>query len=115
MTEIQRVVDELRFLLQREVIDQTDELAALVVEYSGHCHSTNARLRKCDECLKQGLRAEGLQLAEAAPNLLDLVALLDFAERPQLMEVVATYFFSPPTPSDCSPWDAARWRSGFPC
>ncbi len=98
MTEIQRVVDELRFLLQREVIDQTDELAALVVEYSGHCHSTNARLRKCDECLKQGLRAEGLQLAEAAPNLLDLVAVLDFAERPQLMEVVATYFFSPPEP-----------------
>ena len=98
MTEIQRVVDELRFLLQREVIDQTDELAALVVEYSGHCHSTNARLRKCDECLKQGLRAEALQLAEAAPNLLDLVAVLDFAERPQLMEVVATYFFSPPEP-----------------
>ena len=98
MTEIQRVVDELRFLLQREVVEQTDELANLLREYSDHCHTANVRLRRGNECLKQGLRSEALHLAEAAPNLLDVVAVLDFAERDQLLEVVAMYFFTPPEP-----------------
>jgi len=98
MTEIQRVVDELRFLLLREVVEQTDELADLVREYSDHCHTANVRLRRGNECLKQGLRSEALHLAEAAPNLLDVVAVLDFAERDQLLEVVAMYFFTPPEP-----------------
>ena len=98
MTEIQRVVDELRFLLLREVVEQTDELANLVREYSAHCHTANVRLRRGNECLKQGLRSEALHLAEAAPNLLDVVAILDFAERDQLLEVVSMYFFTPPEP-----------------
>lgn len=98
MTEIQRVVDELRFMLMQEVIDQTDELAALVRAYSDRCRAANLRLRKCDECLKQGLRSEALHLAEATPNLLDVVAVLDFAERPRLIEVVTMYFFTPPEP-----------------
>ena len=98
MTEIQRVVDELRFLLQREVVEQTDELADLVREYSAHCHAANVRLRRGNECLKQGLRSEALHLAEAAPNLLDVVAILDFAELDQLLEVVSMYFLAPPEP-----------------
>ena len=98
MTEIQRVVDELRFVLQREVVEQTEELAGLVRQYSAHCHDANLRLRRCDECLKQGLRSEALHLAEATPNLLDVIAVLDFAERDQLIEVVGMYFFTPPEP-----------------
>ena len=56
------------------------------------------RLRRCDECVKQGLRSEALHLAEAAPNLLDVVAVLDFPERQQMLDVVSMYFLSIPEP-----------------
>ncbi|MEI8020635.1 MAG: hypothetical protein WCH39_20700, partial [Schlesneria sp.] len=98
MNEIQRVVDELRFILQREVLEKTDELTNLVQEYSQLCHDVNARLRRCDECVKQGLRSEALHLAEAAPNLLDVVAILDFAERGELLDLIGMYFMTPPEP-----------------
>ena len=98
MNEIQRVVDELRFILQREVLEKTDELTTLVQEYSQLCHEVNARLRRCDECVKQGLRSEALHLAEATPNLLDAVAVLDFAERSELLDLIAMYFMTPPEP-----------------
>lgn len=98
MTEIQRVVDELRFLLQREVVEQSDELTSLLAKYSAQCREVNVRLRRCDECVKQGLRSEALHLADAAPNLLDAVAVLDFPERQQLLDVLSMYFLAPPEP-----------------
>jgi hypothetical protein len=98
MNEIHRVVDELRFVLQREVIEQSDELSTLVAAYSQLCHEMNLRLRRCDEYVKQGLRSEALHLAEAKPNLLDAVALLDFPERAELVEIVGMYFLTPPEP-----------------
>lgn len=98
MNEIQRVVDELRFLLQREVIENSAELIALLGEYSTQCHQVNVRLRRCDQCVKQGLRSEALHLAEAAPNLLDAVAVLDFPERAEMLELIGMYLLSPPEP-----------------
>ncbi|WP_010585441.1 hypothetical protein [Schlesneria paludicola] len=98
MSDIQQVVDELRFILQREVISQTGELSTLVKEYSRLCHEVNVRLRRCDDCIKQGLRSEALHLAEAKPNLLDSVAILDFPERDELIEVVNLCFLQPPEP-----------------
>lgn len=41
-------------------------------------HSTNKRLRKCDQLLRSGLRSEAIQEAETEPNLFDIVAELDF-------------------------------------
>lgn len=98
MSDLQQTVDELRFILQREVISQTGELSALVAEYSRLCHEANVRLRRCDDCIKQGLRSEALHLAEAKPNLLDTVAILDFPERDDLIEVVNLCFLQPPEP-----------------
>lgn len=98
MNEYQEVVDELRFILQREVIEQNDALTDLVARYSKYCHDVNVRLRRCEECLKQGLRSEALHLAEANPNLSDAVAVLDFSEREQLIEVVELYFLAAPEP-----------------
>ena len=98
MSDIQQVVDELRFILQREVIEQTDELTRLVAEYSRLCHDVNVRLRRCDDCVKQGLRSEALHLAESKPNLLDAVAILDFPERNELNDIVSLYFMTPPEP-----------------
>ncbi len=98
MNEIQRVVDELRFILQREVIEKSDELTELLDQFSQNCHQANVRLRRCDEYVKQGLRSEALHLAEAKPNLLDVVAVLDFAEREELIDLVSMYFLTPPEP-----------------
>jgi len=98
MTEIQQIVDELRFLLSRDVMERTEELTGLVTAYSEFCHEVNVRLRRCDACLKQGLRSEALHLAEAAPNLVDAVSVLDFPEREYLLEVVAMYSYAPPEP-----------------
>lgn len=98
MTTLQETVDELRFILQREVIEDRPELWTLVRRYSDLCHEANVRLRKCETCLKQGLRSEAIQLAEETPNLMDLVATLDFAERAQLIDVADMYFQEPPEP-----------------
>lgn len=98
MTDIRQTVDELRFLLQREAIEQSAELERLLTGYAAACHEANRRLRQCEECLKQGLRSEALHLAEASPNLLDYVALLDFPERGLLDEVVGIYSLPPPEP-----------------
>lgn len=98
MNNIQRIVDELRFILQREVVDQSEELDRLVAEYSQFCHDVNSRLRRCDQCLKQGLRSEALHLAEAEPNLLDAVAVLDFPERDELLDIITMYFLTEPEP-----------------
>jgi hypothetical protein len=98
MTEIQEVVDELRFILQREVIEQSDELTQLVKKYSSLCHDMNVRLRRCDQCLKQGLRSEALHLAQAEPDLLDAIAVLDFPERQDLIDLINMYFMPVPEP-----------------
>eukprot|EP00456_Euglypha_rotunda_P037227 TRINITY_DN285_c0_g1_i1.p1 TRINITY_DN285_c0_g1~~TRINITY_DN285_c0_g1_i1.p1 ORF type:complete len:981 (+),score=309.38 TRINITY_DN285_c0_g1_i1:2188-5130(+) len=98
MTNLQQVIDELRFLLQRDAIENTDELTNLLAEYSRHCHDVNVRLRRCGDRLKQGLMSEALHLAEASPNLLDVVALLDFPEREQFVDVIGMYFLTPPEP-----------------
>lgn len=98
MSDVQETVDDLRFILQREVIEDRPELWSLVRRYGSFCHEVNVRLRQCEKCLKQGLRSEAIQLAEVSPNLLDAVATLDFAERSQLQDVVDMYFEDPPEP-----------------
>lgn len=98
MNDIQQVVDELRFLVQREVVENSEELKELVAAYAAACVQVNDRLRKCDALLKQGLRSEALQLADAKPNLLDQIAVLDFPELQELIEILNLYFLSPPQP-----------------
>jgi hypothetical protein len=58
-------------------------LAELATAYAELCAQTNARLRRCLDCLRQGLYSEAVQLAETPPNVLDLVAALDFPRRDQ--------------------------------
>ena len=98
MNDIQQVVDELRFLVQREVVENSDELKELLESYSAACVEVNERLRKCDSLLKRGLRSEALQIAEAKPSLLDQVAVLDFPERDELVDIINLYFLPPPQP-----------------
>ena len=91
MADTQRIVDEVRFRLQSGDCELDDELKRLAGEYAGLCHVVNTRLRRCGDFLKQGLRAEAIQLADAEPNLLESFATVDFSERAEWDEIAALY------------------------
>lgn len=91
MADIQRIVDEVRFRLQSGDCELNDELKRLAGEYAGLCHVVNTRLRRCGDFLKQGLRAEAIQLADADPNLLESFATVDFPERSEWDEIASLY------------------------
>lgn len=94
MTDITRIVGEIRMYLQS--VDRTAQprMAAMAGELARACAEVNDRLSRCAGYLRQGLRSEALQLARTPPDLLDLVAVLDFPERPD--------------------WDAVALSHGWP-
>ena len=89
--DIQQVVEELRFFLQSSDRTSSDRLGVLAQEYARHCDEINIRLRRCQECLRKGLRSEAIHLADAKPPLLDQVTLLDFPERAEWDETTGMY------------------------
>lgn len=91
MADVQRIVDDVRFRLQSGDCELSDDLKQAAASYASACHDVNNRLRRCGEFLRQGLRAEAIHLAEAEPNLLDSIAVVDFAERREWDEVVNVY------------------------
>lgn len=56
---------------------------SLAADYARLCQEANQRLESCAAMLKKGSEYQALQLAEAEPVLLDLVAALSFAEAPE--------------------------------
>jgi len=50
----------------------------LAADYAAACHAVNLRLQQCESMIKAGDRQQAIQLAENAPNLLDLVTVLEF-------------------------------------
>jgi hypothetical protein len=98
LPDLQRTVDEVRFRLQSGDCELNNELKRLAGDYAALCHEANLRLRRCGEFLKQGQRAGAIHLAEAAPNLLEAFATLDFPERAEWDEIVGLYQLSPAEP-----------------
>jgi len=81
MIDPQRVVENIRNLLHYGHEPPLDVLQALAADYTEACQEVNRRLARCEEYLRQGLRAEAIHYAQAEPNLLDVLAVLDFTER----------------------------------
>src|ERR1043166_935080 len=50
----------------------------LAGDYAAACHGANLRLQQCEAMIKAGDRHQAIQLAETAPNLLDLITILEF-------------------------------------
>jgi hypothetical protein len=97
MLNYQQVIEEIRSFLQATDQTLTDRLRELAAEYAQACLEVNQRLRRCEDFLQRGLRSEAVHLAQADPDLLDQVAILDFPEKPQWEEVLLTYSIpSPP-------------------
>lgn len=98
MSDYQRAIDQLRFQLESDNLELTTELERLGEEYAEACRLANARLRRCGDFLRKGLRSEAIHFAETSPNLLEFVGLLDFPEREQWDELVSLYQLPQPEP-----------------
>ncbi|MEZ6065982.1 MAG: hypothetical protein R3B90_09795 [Planctomycetaceae bacterium] len=96
MADFQRVVEEIRSFLQGS--DQTlrDPIPEYAGSYAEAVREANDRLRRCKEFLNQNLRSEAIQVAESAPNLVDMVAVLDFPELGEWEEFCADHALTPP-------------------
>jgi hypothetical protein len=76
LLETERLVRKISELLQQA---GNPEIAPkLAGDYTAACHAANLRLQQCEAMIKAGDRPQAIQLAETAPNLLDLVTVLEF-------------------------------------
>ncbi|WP_437206317.1 hypothetical protein [Planctomicrobium sp. SH664] len=91
MTDYQQIVDEIRFALQSEDCELTEDLRQASSVYAAACQEVNQQLRKIASYLDGGLRSEAIQLAEGPPNLLDIIRILNFPEVKEWADVVALY------------------------
>lgn len=91
MPDYQRVVTEVRGVLRSGNQTLTDQLRELSGQFAQVCASAANRLQRCEEYVFQGRRSEAVQLAEAQPVLMDVLAAINFPERPQWDELTAMY------------------------
>jgi|GEM_PF-4527080 len=69
----------------------TPELRDLAVSYAELCRAVNDRIRRCSQLLRQNLRTEAVHLAEASPNVLEQLTLLDFPGRIEWQQLCVQY------------------------
>ena len=98
MSDTQTIVDEVRFQVQSDYCQLSDEIERLASDYASLCSDANSRLRRCGEFLNRGLVSEALHHSESDPNLLDQVAVLDFSELSEWREIVTLYDLKQPEP-----------------
>jgi hypothetical protein len=76
LLDTERLGRKISELLQH--VGNADIAPKLAADYATACHATNLRLQQCEAMVKAGDRPQAIQLAETAPNLLDLVTALEF-------------------------------------
>ena len=76
LLETERLIRKMSELLQQG--GNPDLGPKLAGDYAAACHAANLRLQQCEAMIKAGDRHQAIQLAETAPNLLDLVTVLEF-------------------------------------
>mgnify|MGYP000142920315 CR=1 FL=1 len=81
MPRAEDIVNKILRVINRSGSGLSTEGQAVVREYGAKVEEINARLSRCVSLLRQGLRSEAIQLAEAAPPLLDEAAALEFPQR----------------------------------
>jgi hypothetical protein len=91
MPDHHQIVEQIRGFLQGSDQTRNERLDGLAAAYADACSEANGRLGRCQRLLKQGLRSEAIQQAEAEPRLLDATAALDFPERHEWDELVDIY------------------------
>ena len=76
LLEIERLIRKIAELLQQG--SGSDLAHKLSGDFAAACRMANHRLQQCEAMIKAGDRHQAIQLAETAPNLLDLVTVLEF-------------------------------------
>jgi len=76
LLETERLIRKMAELLQQD--GNPDIAPKLAGDYAAACHAANLRLQQCEAMIKAGDRHQAIQLAETAPNLLDLITVLEF-------------------------------------
>jgi hypothetical protein len=87
MIPTRNLVNEIRTLLATEGEVPRQEVARLVWEYGNTCRRVNEKAQRCLEALRQGRRTEAMRLAKEPPDLQQDILLLDFAERPEWLDL----------------------------
>jgi len=98
MIETPWYIDELQNTLLSTDTADPDFISDAAAEYAEACAAVNERLRKIAPLLRRGLRSEVIQLTEIEPNLLELVATLDFPEREDWCQLLKIWNREPPPP-----------------
>ena len=91
MNELQKLIEEIQAVLAADADAEPARVESLEAGYAAAVADVNARLRECDQLMRSGHHAEAIQRSEVEPNLLDLVALLDFAEATQWIDYVTQF------------------------
>jgi hypothetical protein len=91
MPDHQRVVNEVRLILRSGDQTLNDRLRDVAGQFAAVCLSSANRLQRCEDYAFQGRRSESVHLATAQPQLLDVLALINFPERAQWDELAAMY------------------------
>ncbi|QDU16173.1 hypothetical protein CA11_40020 [Gimesia maris] len=81
MRDQQSIIEEIQAILSSDIDAEQETLEALEDRFVRAVEEANGRLRECETLLHQGLRTEALGKCEITPNLLDVVAALDFPGR----------------------------------
>ncbi len=76
LLETERLIRKMSELLQQG--GNPDIAPKLAGDYAAACHAANLRLQQCEAMIKASDRHQAIQLAETAPNLLDLITVLEF-------------------------------------
>jgi hypothetical protein len=96
MADYQLVADRVRGFVTGADQTRSDALAELAANFAELCQEANARLRRCLDYLRRGLKSEAIHLAESHPNLLDMVAALDIPEIDEWEQLCAAYELARP-------------------
>ncbi len=94
--DYQQLTDNIRSFLASSDQTRSEELEGGAHEYVNWCKQTNERLRRCQQCLQKGRRAEAIHFAEEEPQLLDIAPVLAFPELPEWRETCVRYSLPEP-------------------
>ena len=76
LLETERLVRKVSDLLQQ--VGNAAIAPKLAEDFMTACQAANLRLQQCEAMIKAGDRQQAIQLAETAPNLLDVVTVMEF-------------------------------------
>lgn len=96
MQQYQQYIDDILGAVASPDTADPDFLRDSAAMYAEACAEANDRLRGVGRLLHRGLRSEAIQLAEQEPNLLDMVALLDFEELPTWRDMLVDWGMAEP-------------------